>query len=138
MEKIVLSISNNLRIYLPSTEVFLNFEEVDIDEFSGFYDWLRNNKGDILGVRIWMTQSNVIIGPMLLGKPYVFIEKDASWSIFFDKRYSFVDVNANLSADQEFFSIDFYENKHGEELLIVIDCSSLSDAEQQTIKQLLA
>jgi hypothetical protein len=70
-------------------------------------------------------------------KPYIFIEKDAAWNIFFDKRYSPADVNVNLSADQDFFSIDFYKNKQREELLIVIDCSSLNDAEKQTIGQLL-
>lgn len=137
MEKIVLRVSDNLDIYLPSTEVFLDFDEIGSDEFSGFYDWLRNNNGDILGIRIWMTQANIIIAPIMLGKPYVFIEKEAAWSIFFDKRYSIADVNAYLSVDQDFFSIDFYKNKLREELLIVVDCAGLNDAEKQAMRQLM-
>ena len=137
MEYIVLRISDNFGIYLPSTEIFLNFDKVLTDEFSGFYDWLRNSSGHILGIRIWMTQSNIIIAPVMLGKPYIITENDASWSIFFDGKHSVADVDDNLSVDQEFFPIDFYKNKLGEDLLIVIDCSGLNDGEIGTVKQLL-
>ncbi len=69
-------------------------------DWTGFYDWLKDSDGKILGVRYWPFREIHLPIKKLFQLPYVVVAKDRSYiEIYFSNDHQ---VDAQCSDDQDF------------------------------------
>ena len=106
-----LTLAKNLR--WPLEEVTIGntrYRNAGFGNWTGFYDWLRDSEGELLGVRYWPEQDTKFFVDYT--KPFDYVEAASSRhiEIYFSERRSF---EAKLSCDQEFLYDAIFRSDEG-------------------------
>jgi hypothetical protein len=96
----------------PGGNITLNgrlYKDVEVGEWLGFYDWLRSESGELLGVRLWLDELCASLEP-LTRCMNVTIETPLLLSVFFgsDRRF-----DPKASNDQDFGGNRLFAGPHG-------------------------
>jgi hypothetical protein len=70
-----------------------------LGEWTGFYDWLRDSGGALLGVRYWLDSSTEFLVHQAKTLPYLSVPASNQIEIYFSERRA---VDSGLSCDQAF------------------------------------
>jgi hypothetical protein len=89
----------------------ITFRDQGFGDFTGFYDWLRNSDGEIIGVRYLPVDGLEFLGHALVHLPYVEVnEQIRSIEFYFtDDR----GVDESVSDDQDFGSNRLFKSQDG-------------------------
>jgi hypothetical protein len=85
--------------------------DIGIGEWTGFYDWLRDIKGNLLGVRYWLNEETETLSRQPRQFDYLRVDGTRFIEIYFsDSRQ----VEPKLSADQDFLYDPVFRSDDGE------------------------
>ena len=103
--------------------------------WTGFYDWLRDRHGQIVGLRYWPFEETRFLTDSLRALPYVRVDEDRSFVEFYlaDARA----VDHELSDDQHFGDNRLFATDSGE-LGISFGTETLSEPEMDHVRALVA
>jgi len=114
----------------PERELTLSgqvYRDVGYRDWSGFYDWLRNRRGSVLGVRYWPDDLRFPLGK-IGALEYVVVPTHGSCAeIYFSTERRF---DRRKSADQAFFYDKVFSSETGD-YLIVFETSCLTAIDLQ-------
>ena len=99
-------------------------------ELTGFYDWLRDSSGKLLGVRYWPFEETSFLSDVLSEFPSVVVAKDRSYlEVYFssDRR-----VDRQRSDDQDLGANKVFSTEQGE-WAISFDTTALSPSEMENV-----
>jgi len=97
----------------PLKEFTLNgkkFHDTRLGEWTGFYDWLRDSNGGLLGVRYWLSEGTELLEEHARVLTYTKVDPSRHIEVYFSERKDF---DANLSADQEFLYDPVFRSDDG-------------------------
>lgn len=114
--------------FIFNNKTFFQFSDND---FSGFYDWLRKNNDEIIGIRFWCFDyiSTLII--FLEKFNYVNIIKEKAIEIFFNENMVY---EKEISNDQDFVSSVIYLSEDKNEIAFSFDISFLNQKEANSLR----
>jgi len=105
------------------------FKEIDDQDYSGFYDWLREDINIIIGLRFYRFDGFGPIFSKSLNKlPYVKFVHEKVIEIYLTSQRNF---NQDISNDQDFGVCKVYRGDVG--FAFLLDISYLTDAERSSI-----
>lgn len=87
------------------------YHDAALGEWTGFYDWLRDPNGYLLGVRYWLNEGTEMLAQQARVLDYVSLKPSRFIEIYFSDRR---DVDPKLSADQEFLYDPVFRSDDGE------------------------
>ena len=107
----------------------------EFGEFTGFYDWLRDGTGKVLGVRYWPFETTEFLCEALASLPYVVVAVDRTYvEIYFAEER---DIDAERSSDQDFGTSRLF-SADGGAWALALDTAALSPAERLQVAALAA
>lgn len=87
------------------------YADLDHGDWLGFYDWLRNSHGHILGVRFWPFEDvEGILLDVSIANNYITILPNKGLEIFFSQNKNY---EARISGDQDFSFSKVYRSRDG-------------------------
>lgn len=102
------------------------YRDAGLGEFTGFYDWLRDADGGIIGVRYLPFEASRAVCDAVAAFPYVDVTADRlSLAVFFSTEHAFDPAS---SGDQAFGGNRVFVAANGDYAL-TFDASTLNDAE---------
>lgn len=87
------------------------YRDAALGEWTGFYDWLRNPNGVLLGVRYWLNEGTERLVQQAHVLDYVRVDPSRFIEIYFSDRR---DIEPKLSADQEFLYDAVFRSDNGQ------------------------
>ncbi len=111
------------------------YHPVDSEDWTGFYDFLRNDKGIIIGIRYWPDEEAMFICDLIRHLPYAKVSEKKEWIEFYfttDRDY----ISA-LSTDQQFTGNWILKSRSGK-YAITFRIDILIDTEKQRILSFLS
>ncbi len=110
-------------------------EAGDYGDWTGFYDWLRQDSGHIVGVRYSPFQETEFLIEAVKGLAYVVIpEPKRCIEVYFSPGSGSRGVDPSESDDQAFGSNRIFYCNEQSRYLISFDTSRLSESEMQSIR----
>ncbi|ETW96940.1 MAG: hypothetical protein ETSY1_24585 [Candidatus Entotheonella factor] len=108
------------------------FHQVKTDRWQGFYDWLRDETENIIGLRYWLFEKIDPRLPLLTSLPYINSDQEEGFIeiYFFDSR-SYVQANSD---DQDFGNQGIFLSDQGL-IALAFDISTFTKAELDALKQ---
>ena len=108
------------------------FQDTELGDFLGFYDWLRNDEELVIGVRFIPFERIDFLYQYSKQLDYVTIEKENKYlEIFFRNVEYFNEWDSN---DQDFGECRIFKNMNNQ-LLISFDAENLNENELLIVKQ---
>jgi hypothetical protein len=101
--------------------------------FLGFYDWLRDCYGQIVGFRLTIADEAIALSTLLPSWGYIVRDSDYVIRILFVRQHMKLDEDASM--DQDFGDTRVFRNAKGE-LLLTLDAQGLSRHELDQIRLL--
>jgi hypothetical protein len=93
----------------------IEFKEIPIGHFNGFYDWLRDFTGRIIGVRYFPFEDSNFLLNELVELNYSKIDKDSVDIYFVDEEHRL--INEDISDDQKFGENRIFKSATGKYFL---------------------
>jgi hypothetical protein len=87
------------------------YRDAQLGEWTGFYDWLRDPNGDLLGVRYWVDEGTEVLVQQAYLLAYARVDPSRCIEFYFSERRN---VEAKLSTDQEFLYDPVFRSDDGE------------------------
>lgn len=87
------------------------YRDAALGEWTGFYDWLRDADGSLLGVRYWLNEGTEFLAQQAHALDYVSVDPSRFIEIYFSDRRQ---VAPKLSADQDFLYDPVFRSDDGE------------------------
>lgn len=106
------------------------FRNTGIGDLTGFYDWLRDAAGSVLGVRYWLNSETEFMVGHTAGKSYVHADLSCYIEIYFSESRA---VDAQLSGDQDFLYDAVFQSKDGA-YAIGFGMGGLSEANLESLR----
>ena len=106
------------------------YHDAALGEWTGFYDWLRDASGDLLGVRYGLNEETEFLGEQTRALDYVKVVAPGYIEIYFSDRRHF---EPKLSADQDFLYDPIFRSDDGEYAL-GFAMEDLSESELRSIE----
>jgi hypothetical protein len=102
------------------------YRDAGLGDFTGFYDWLRDAGGGVIGVRYWPFEASRAVCDEVAAFPYVDLTSDrSSLAVFFSAERAFDPAN---SGDQAFGGNRVFVAADGAYAL-TFDAGTLDDVE---------
>jgi hypothetical protein len=92
-----------------------NFVEISIGHFNGFYDWLRNYSGLIIGVRYFPFEDSNFLLKELVQLKYSKTDEHSIDIYFVEEQHR--SINEDISDDQKFGGNRIFKSSEGKYLL---------------------
>jgi hypothetical protein len=99
-------------------------QPVGFENFLGFYDWLRNKAGGVLGLRLWVADSAGRLNDMIPKRQYIQHQPD----LFTISFRPLIDIDEEASMDQDFGHSRVFMSADGE-VVLSLRADGLSDDE---------
>lgn len=107
-----------------------DFEDKGFGDWTGFYDWLRDFSGKVVGVRYWPFEETAFLIDLLCDRGYIVPGDKSYLEIYFSQNSR---VDRRKSDDQEFGSNKIFCSKEGT-WLISFDTRGLSSSERESLR----
>jgi hypothetical protein len=105
------------------------YHDTELGEWTGFYDWLRDSNGALLGVRYWLNEGTELLVQHVRVLGYASVDPSRFIEIYFSERR---EIDDTLSADQEFLYDPVFRSDDGGYALSFA-MEGLSEAEVRSI-----
>lgn len=89
----------------------MRYRDANFGEWTGFYDWLRNGDGDLLGIRYTPFEQTEFLTRELKDLAYVEADPPRHIEIYFSERRA---IDPNLSCDQALLYDAIFRSDDGE------------------------
>lgn len=99
-------------------------------DWTGFYDWLRDFNGRIVGVRYWPFEETTFLIDLLCNRGYIVPGEKSYLEIYFTKNRK---VDRRKSDDQDFGSNKIFSSEQGT-WLMSFDTQGLSVSEMESLR----
>lgn len=106
------------------------YHDVGLGEWTGFYDWLRDSDGGLLGVRYWLNSGTEFLVSHTQTLPYVSRASNHIEIYFSERRV----VDPKLSCDQAFLYDALFRSSH-EEYAIAFGTEDLSRVDLEKLEE---
>jgi len=101
------------------------YRDANFGQWTGFYDWLRDSKEQVLGVRYWPFEDTEFLIDFAKGLAYVSTDLSRYIEIYFSGQRN---AEPNLSSDQDFSYDAIFRSDEGE-YAIGFGAEALSEAD---------
>src|SRR5688572_15010531 len=107
----------------PSAIVYKNqtYNNIGIEEWNGFYDWLRNYQNEIIGVRYFPFEDFEMLASLINRLPDCEVVTNDKGAVRFDLFFSADrSVNEKISDDQDFGGDWLFQTESGDKAMSLI------------------